>query len=181
LAVGLILVYKLATSTGFIKSWESFVEARFAKRRVEEDEVAEDLLHFREGFGLLKWIITETSNMVGHKLAQCRLPEAKILVLGIERGRRWISVPSADETFEAGDKMVIYGPMDALHALFEGKWQCEHSEARENGKEKDKKEVKNDRKDKKHEEEKVPHEELHAVECPDEPEDNDPSPHDDPS
>ena len=40
-----------------------------------------------------------------------------VLVLGIERGPRWIPIPKAEETMRVGDRVVVYGPLDVLKAL----------------------------------------------------------------
>jgi len=124
LAAGIVVIYKMATHRGFIRTWESFVEDKFVKSSATEEEVAEDLLHLMEGYGLVRWIIGDTSSVAGRTLAECRFTGANVLVLGIERGNSWVPVPSADQKIEAGDKMVVYGPLDGLRALFKGQWEC---------------------------------------------------------
>lgn len=36
----------------------------------------------------------------------------------IEKGGHWIPTPKADETFQEGDRLVVYGPLNVLKALF---------------------------------------------------------------
>jgi hypothetical protein len=118
LVVGIFLIYKIATHRGFIRRWESFVEDKLVKSPALEEAATEDLLHLIEGFGLVRAIIKEDSSLIGSSLSQCQLSEKGILVLGIERGKKWIPVPKADETIMDGDKLVIYGPLDVLKVRF---------------------------------------------------------------
>ena len=118
LLVGIVLIYKLATHRGFIRRWESFIEDKFAKSRVLEEGVTEDLLHFVEGYGLVRVIITEDSPLIGRSLAEHKLTEKELLVLGIERGRNWIPIPKSTEAIQDGDRAVVYGSLKILKDLF---------------------------------------------------------------
>ncbi len=55
---------------------------------------------------------------VDSPVSDSRLTEKGLLVLGIERGKDWISVPEAKEVIERGDRLVVYGARDALRKLF---------------------------------------------------------------
>jgi len=35
-------------------------------------------------------------------------------VLGIERGKHWLSIPGNKEKVKAEDRLVVYGPLEAL-------------------------------------------------------------------
>ncbi|MEJ2746074.1 MAG: hypothetical protein P8123_10400, partial [bacterium] len=59
LIAGLYVVYKIATNKGIIRRWEGFIEDKFAKSETFEEGVSEDLLHFIEGYGLIRVIINE--------------------------------------------------------------------------------------------------------------------------
>jgi hypothetical protein len=104
---GILVIYRIATHRGFIRRWESFIEDRFVQSRAFEEGMTEDLLHLMEGYGL-----------VGSSLAEQKLPERELLILGIERGKTWIPVPKSTATFEAGDKLVVYGSLNVLKRLF---------------------------------------------------------------
>jgi hypothetical protein len=120
LAAGIFVIYKIATHKGFIRRWESYVEEKLTKSRpLMEEEASEDLLHLAEGFGLVRAMIKEDSHMVGSSLSQCELTEQGILVLGIERGKNWIPTPKAEEIIKVGDRLVVYGGLDALKSLFQ--------------------------------------------------------------
>jgi hypothetical protein len=118
LAAGIFVIYKIATHKGFIRRWESYVEEKLTKSRPLEEGATEDLLHLIEGFGLVRAIVKENSPLVGGSLSQGELSAKGLLVLGIERDRNWIPTPRAEETIKVGDKLVVYGPLDILKALF---------------------------------------------------------------
>jgi hypothetical protein len=117
LAVGLYLIYKVAGHTGLMRRWERFMEDRLQKFEGFEEETTEDLLRLIEGYGLVRAIIREESPLVCSALRECRLTEKEVLILGIERGRTWIPVPKAEEAIKTGDRVVMYGPLEALNSL----------------------------------------------------------------
>jgi K+/H+ antiporter YhaU regulatory subunit KhtT len=119
LIVGVLLIYRLAKYRGFTKRWEQFIERKLIKSTAFEESATEDLLHFLEGYGLVKKIIHQDSSLTGSTLADSHLNEKGILVLGIERGKSWIPTPPAREILAAGDNLVVYGPLDVLRSRFE--------------------------------------------------------------
>lgn len=119
LAAGLFVIYKLASSRGFTRRWEQFIEKKLIKSPQFEEHATEDLLHFLEGYGLVKKIVYEGSALVGKSLEESRLNEKGILVLGIEREKSWLPTPKATETLIVNDSLVVYGPLPALRLKFE--------------------------------------------------------------
>jgi len=80
--------------------------------------VTEDLLHFIEGYGLVRVIVTENSPLIRSSIAEHKLTEKEILVLGIERGKSCIPIPKPKETIQNGDKLVVYGSINVLKGVF---------------------------------------------------------------
>lgn len=119
LIAGIFLIYKLASSRGFTRRWENFIEKKLIKSPKFEESSTEDLLHFIEGYGLVKKIVPEESSMIGQSLAGMKLNEKGILVLGIERDKNWIPTPKASEVLQSFDRLVVYGPLDALKTKLE--------------------------------------------------------------
>jgi len=117
LIVGIFLIYKLATYKKFLKKWENFIEKKLIKSPTFDEAATEDLLHFLEGYGMVRKIISESSPLIDSTLADSRLNEKGALVLGIERGNSWIPIPKADVRIEADDRLVVYGPHDVLKEL----------------------------------------------------------------
>ena len=118
LLVGIILIYKIATWKGFIISWDRFIENKLVKMPAFEEDAVEDLLHLIEGYGLVRAIIKKGSPLIGISISFCRSCGEKIQVLGIERGKHWIPIPTQDVTIEEGDRMIVYGHHDELKTLF---------------------------------------------------------------
>ncbi len=112
-----IILFRIATSRGLLKRWDIFIEDRLVKSKVLEEVSTEDLLHFGEGYGLVREIISEKSLLAGKSLIDARLSSKGLLVLGIERGPRWIPIPGASTVIELGDRLVVYGPLLVLKAL----------------------------------------------------------------
>ena len=124
LVVGIFLIYKIATYKKFIRKWEHFIEKKLIKSPTFEEAATEDLLHFLEGYGLIKKIISEKSSLIGSSLSKCRLSEKGLLVLGIERGKNWIPTPKANEKLQQGDSLIIYGPLNVLKDLLKEAQAC---------------------------------------------------------
>jgi hypothetical protein len=120
LAVGIFIIYRIVTNRGFIRRWEGFIEDKFVQSRTFEEDVTEDLLHFIEGYGLVRIIVAEDSPLAGSSLAEHKLTERDILILGIERGKNWIPIPKATEIIEDGDKVVAYGALKVLKRIAGG-------------------------------------------------------------
>ena len=118
LATGIFIIYKIASRKGFIKRWESYVEDKLAKLSAFEEGTTEDLLHLIEGYGLVKIIVLEESQLIGQTIAEHKLTDKGMLVLGIERDKQWIPIPKAKEVIKEGDKLVLYGPLDILKSEF---------------------------------------------------------------
>jgi len=119
LIVGILLIYKLAKYRGFTRKWEHFIEKKLIKSPAFEESATEDLLHFLEGYGLVKKIILEESPLHGKSLVEAKLSEKGILVLGIEREKNWIPTPKASEIIKNGDDLVVYGPLKILKSKLE--------------------------------------------------------------
>lgn len=117
LAVGIFLIYKIATYKKFTRKWERFIEGKLIKSPVFEEAATEDLLHFLEGYGLVKKIVGEKSGLIGKTLAKSHLREKGAVVLGIEREKSWVPVPKAKEVIKRGDRLVVYGPLSALRDI----------------------------------------------------------------
>lgn len=118
LLVGIFLIYKIGSHTGFTRRWERFIEDRLSKSAVMEEEMTEKLLHFLEGYSLVRVIVKKDSPLVGKTLDDEQLTEKRLLVLGIERKRDWIPVPSSDHEIKEDDRLVVYGPLKILNSVF---------------------------------------------------------------
>ena len=119
LIAGVLVLYIYLGRSGFARWWDNFIEKRFVKSQILEEAATEDLLHFIEGYGLVKLIVTDDSIFVGHSLRDVNTADNEFFILGIERGKEWISIPRAREVINGGDKLVIFGNLDTLKRFFQ--------------------------------------------------------------
>lgn len=115
----IVILYTSLGRSGFARWWDSFIEKRFVKSRILEEAATEDLLHFIEGYGLVKLIVPKDSIFIGHSLRDVNTADNEFFVVGIERGKEWISLPKAREVINEGDKLVIYGNLNTLKRFFD--------------------------------------------------------------
>lgn len=117
LLAGIFVVYRIARHRGMVKRWDVFIEGRLSKSKAFKSAPTEDLLHFGEGYGLVREIVTPESPLADRTLVGSQLSSRGVLVLGIERGPRWIPIPRPDEKMQPGDRVVVYGPLEVIKAL----------------------------------------------------------------
>lgn len=116
---GAYALYWMARRGGSARRWEGFVENRLARSRFMARSTVEDLIHLSGGYGLVRAIVTKESPLVGQALVEANTAEGDSWILGVERGRRWISFPESQETIREGDRLVVYGDLDALKPQFQ--------------------------------------------------------------
>jgi di/tricarboxylate transporter len=118
LLVGIYLIYKVMSHSGFTGRWERFIENRIIKSQAYEGHTTEDLFLLREDYGLVRVIVTPNSPLIGSSLSEAMLGDNELSVLGIERGKKWIPLPKTEETIGKGDRLVVYGHLPVLNRVF---------------------------------------------------------------
>jgi hypothetical protein len=116
--VGVYLVYLVLKRTPLSRTWEKFIEKRFAHSEFLEEDTSEDLLHLAEGYGMLQVFIMADSPFIGRSLLQANTEENEFWVVGIEIGKEWISLPRSREIINDGDKLIVCGNLKTLRQLF---------------------------------------------------------------
>lgn len=111
---GVYLIHRLTRHKKFMKRWEEFIKSKLIKFPQFEEGKVEDLLHFLEGYGLVRITVKENLDIVGKKLGELNLRDKGIIVLGIEREEKWIHAPSFEEKLFPDDKIVVYGSISKL-------------------------------------------------------------------
>lgn len=114
LVLGIYIIYKLLTIKGITRKWEDFIRRKIRGTEILEEAETEDLLHFMEGYGVLRLFVKADSNLIGNSISELNFTKENLLVLGIERKNKWIPVPASDETIGENDKLVLYGPLKYL-------------------------------------------------------------------
>ena len=118
LMVGTYLLYVLIKHTGLMRSWEGFIQNRLIKSQVFEETITEDLLHFIEGYGVVRITVNRNSPLAGHSIRESFSPETQLWIVGIERDKDWISLPRPREMMKEGDRLVVYGNLNVLKSVF---------------------------------------------------------------
>lgn len=117
LIAGIYLIHRLTSNKGLTKKWEDFIKRKLLNLPDFEEGTTEDLLHFLQGYGLVKIRIKESSKLANKKLLELKLKQQGLLILGIEREKKWIQSPGGLDMLIPGDKVVLYGPLSKLRSI----------------------------------------------------------------
>jgi len=118
--IGIFLIYRIGKSRGFVQKWESFIQRKLVRIPAFEEEDAEDILHFLEGYGLIKKTVGKDSQLIDVLLAEWKFRSQDVIILGIERGKKWLPIPSKHhERVQEGDKLVLYGNLKSLREILD--------------------------------------------------------------
>jgi hypothetical protein len=128
LTAGIYIIYRLMSRTGLTRKWERFIQGKFIMSQAFERSTTEDLLHLVEGYGLVRATITQDSSLISHSSIEINTEGHPFLVVGIERDKKWISLPKSREIIKEGDKLVVYGELNVLKELFKEVIQWEYAE-----------------------------------------------------
>ncbi|MFW6056955.1 MAG: TrkA C-terminal domain-containing protein [Chloroflexota bacterium] len=118
LLAAVYLMYRIITRKGLISGWERTLERRFLGNTGVREGAPEDLLHLTEGYGLAELEVTENCPVAGKSLREANTKENEFWVLGIERGRQWLSLPHSSEAIRPHDRLVMYGELKTLRTVF---------------------------------------------------------------
>jgi ribosomal protein S6--L-glutamate ligase len=69
------------------------------------------------GYGVAELLIRDGSEFVGRSLEASRLRERDVIVLTLTRGTRVVPNPASSRELEAGDRLLCFGPLDAMRDL----------------------------------------------------------------
>ena len=100
-----------------MKKWEEFVKKKLIKFPEFEEGLTEDLLHFLEGYGLVRISVRKDSKFAEKEIGKLDLRKRGVIVLGIEREGKWIHTPDRKEKLLPDDRIVVYGPLSTLKKL----------------------------------------------------------------
>ena len=118
--VGAYILYWLAQRRGFTRRWDRFVQDRLTGSRFFEQSGVEDLLHLAEGYGLVRVNVLKDSRFADCSLEEVT-PQNEMWIVGIERGKKWLSLLEPQETIRTGDRVIVYGQMDGVLQAFAGR------------------------------------------------------------
>lgn len=75
------------------------------------------LLHVRDDYGISELQVEARDWLAGKTLAEARLAEEGMVVLGIERDRTYLGAPGGATEVRAGDNLLVYGPTGRVAEL----------------------------------------------------------------
>jgi len=75
------------------------------------------LLHVRDDYGISELQVEAKDWLAGKTLAEARLADEGMVVLGIERDRAYLGAPSGSTEVRAGDNLLLYGPTGRVAEL----------------------------------------------------------------
>jgi hypothetical protein len=120
LIVGLFLIWLVARHKGLGERWERYIARKFGRTPEVEEVFCEDLTHLAEGFGVLRVVLQPGSRFIGLSLSRVAA-EGGLRVLGIERDGSWLAVPEREQAVRAGDSLVVFGRLQKMREVFEGR------------------------------------------------------------
>jgi hypothetical protein len=118
---GLLFLWFLATSSAVDRVVSRVTT--WALRRWTHVDVTDyaELLHIAGDHRVVELSVEEGGWLAGRTLDEINLRDKGMLALGIERpDRSFVGVPPLETRIEIGDRLTIYGRVDALHMLDAG-------------------------------------------------------------
>jgi hypothetical protein len=91
---------------------------RVLARYMHEDVPHEELLLYKQGFGISRIEIPPVSRVAGKRLRELDLRAHRLQVLAIEDGDEVHAIPDPDWVFETGQHVVLYGEVAAMQRAF---------------------------------------------------------------
>ncbi len=113
----MVLFVILVTQSKYLSDrFDDWTEKLLIKRmkKVHKGERIEQILNLSPEFSIYEMIVDVDSFICGKTLRELKLKERFIQILKIDRGDEMIDFPSADTRLLAGDRMIVYGKIDAL-------------------------------------------------------------------
>lgn len=116
----IFIFYRVISRRGLTKRWEEFVQERLFRRRFFQETSVEDLFLIVNDYGLVRIIATGNSLLFNSSAIEEKVNNKQFLILGINRGTRWISLPENHKTIREGDRVILYGRQNVIHKIFKG-------------------------------------------------------------
>jgi hypothetical protein len=107
----------LVTQSKFLADRFDRMTEKLLKKRMKKantGERIEQILNLSPEFSVYELIVDIDSPICTKTLRELKLKEQFIQILKIDRGDEMIDFPNADTRLMAGDRMIVYGKIDAL-------------------------------------------------------------------
>ena len=129
-----LLVLALITRSRWIDRQMSRIIERSLRRWTKIDvRDYVSFFHLSDGYSVSEIQVDPTDWLADRSLAELRLPDEGVMVLGIERPRHdYIGAPNATTKIAEGDTLIIYGPGHRIEELNQRRSGPQGSAAHEN-------------------------------------------------
>ncbi len=119
LSVVLVLILISTQVESFSRGFDRFAERllRNKIKKINSNNRIDQLLNLSPEFSIYELIVDTDSFICRKTLRELHLKEHFIQVLKIDRGSEMIDFPLADMQILAGDRMIVYGKIEALTNL----------------------------------------------------------------
>lgn len=107
----------LVTQSKKLSSWFDQVTEKLLKKRIQKSasgDRIEQVLNLSPEFSIYGLLVDTDSLICDKTLSELKLKEHFIQILKIDRGSEVIDFPLADTRLLAGDRLIVYGKIDAL-------------------------------------------------------------------
>ena len=123
IVIGIILVcifvfYRLMSRRGLTKRWENYVQKKLFKLHLFQETRVEDLFIVSHDYGLVRIVATSDSLIMNDSEIEAKMKSKNIMIVGINRGTRWISLPETVQVINEGDRVILYGRINTIHNIF---------------------------------------------------------------
>lgn len=107
----------LVTQSKKLSNWFDQVTEKLLKKRIQKSasgDRIEQVLNLSPEFSIYGLLVDTDSFICDKTLSELKLKEHFIQILKIDRGSEVIDFPLADTRLLAGDRLIVYGRIDAL-------------------------------------------------------------------
>jgi uncharacterized protein with PhoU and TrkA domain len=107
----------VVTQSKKLSNWFDQITERLLKKRIQKSASGnriEQVLNLSPEFSIYGLLVDTDSFICDKTLSELKLKEHFIQILKIDRGSEVIDFPQADTRLLAGDRLIVYGKIDAL-------------------------------------------------------------------
>ena len=118
LSVGLFFIYKLASIKGVTKKLTNRIRHSLEKRNFFRISPIEEMLHFSEGYGVVRILLSDACPYLDKPLDEVHLKQDQVLILASRRETGNIMIPGGKDVLKPSDELICYGKIDVIQNTF---------------------------------------------------------------
>lgn len=118
LFAGLVILWTLSTSQWVDRRLADLIDRALRRKSGLDVQDYASLIHLSHDYRLVELLVTEGDWLEGRTLAEAKLRDEGIVVLGVERpDGTYVGVPKGDVRIRPEDTLILYGRESALNDL----------------------------------------------------------------